>query len=272
MNEMKIFNNTEFGEMGVLVIGGKEYFPATECAGVLEYANPHKAIINHCRWVTKREVPHPQNPGKNIEKNFITEGDLYRLILGASSQSKNPKVKEKAERFERWIFDEVLPDIRKHGVYMADKLLDDILKNPDLGIKIFTEYKAAKAKAKELELENAKNRQMIGELKPKASYYDLILQNKSVVPITVIAKDYGMSGRALNKLLHDLGVQYKMHGTWLLYQNYADMGYTQSKTHAIDADRNKMHTYWTQKGRLFLYDLLKNERNLLPLVERQESA
>lgn len=95
MNEMKIFNNTEFGEIGVLVIDGKEYFPATECAKVLEYANPHKAIINHCRWVTKREVPHPQNTGKTIEKNFITEGDLYRLILGASSQSKNPKVKKR---------------------------------------------------------------------------------------------------------------------------------------------------------------------------------
>ncbi|WP_353892925.1 phage antirepressor KilAC domain-containing protein [Proteinivorax hydrogeniformans] len=261
MKEMKTFNNTEFGKIGVLVINGKEYFPATECAKILGYVDPYDAVNRHTKGSVKHRVP---TSGGEQEIKFIPEGDLYRLIV----KSKLPE----AERFERWIFDEVLPDIRKHGVYMADKLLDDILKNPDLGIKIFTEYKEAKAKAKELELENAKNRQMIGELKPKASYYDLILQNKSVVPITVIAKDYGMSGRALNKLLHELGVQYKMHGTWLLYQHYADMGYTQSKTHAIDANRNKMHTYWTQKGRLFLYDLLKNERNLLPLVERERSA
>jgi phage antirepressor YoqD-like protein len=81
-------------------------------------------------------------------------------------------------------------------------------------------------------------------LKPKASYYDLILQNKSLVPISKIAKDYGMSGRAFNKLLHDLGVQYKMGNCWLLYQEYADQGYTQSKTHAIDAERSVMHTYF----------------------------
>ncbi|WP_350343249.1 phage antirepressor KilAC domain-containing protein [Proteinivorax tanatarense] len=261
MKEMKTFNNTEFGKIGVLVINGKEYFPATECAKILGYVDPYDAVNRHTKGSVKHRV---LTSGGEQKINFIPEGDLYRLIV----KSKLPE----AERFERWIFDEVLPDIRKHGVYMADKLLDDILKNPDLGIKMFTEYKEAKAKAKELELENAKNRQMIGELKPKASYYDLVLQNKSVVPITVIAKDYGMSGRALNKLLHELGVQYKMHGTWLLYQHYADMGYTQSKTHAIDANRNKMHTYWTQKGRLFLYDLLKNEQNLLPLVERQESA
>ncbi|HRY14115.1 MAG TPA: phage antirepressor KilAC domain-containing protein, partial [Syntrophomonadaceae bacterium] len=83
-----------------------------------------------------------------------------------------------------------------------------------------------------------------------------------------IAKDYGMSGKAFNKLLHELGVQYKMGDTWLLYQQYADQGYTQSRTHAIDAEKSRMHTYWTQKGRLFLYDLLKNRRGLLPMIER----
>jgi len=98
------------------------------------------------------------------------------------------------------------------------------------------------------------------------------LYNDEQDNIFKIAKDYGMSGRAMNKLLHDLGVQYKMGDTWLLYQKYANMGYTQSKTHAIDAERSVMHTYWTQKGRLFLYDLLKNKRNLLPMIERTKSA
>lgn len=83
-----------------------------------------------------------------------------------------------------------------------------------------------------------------------------------------IAKDYGMSGQALNKLLHELGIQYKMRDTWLLYQEYANRGYTQSRTHNIDAGRSVMHTYWTQKGRLFLYDLLKSECGRLPVIER----
>ena len=111
--------------------------------------------------------------------------------------------------------------------------------------------------------------QQIAELQPKASYYDLILQNKNTVPITQIAKDYGMSGRKFNELLHELGVQYKFRKTWLLYQHYAECGYTQSRTYAIDESRSVMHTYWTQKGRLFLYDLLKNE-GILPVIEQED--
>lgn len=111
--------------------------------------------------------------------------------------------------------------------------------------------------------------QQIAELQPKASYYDLILQNKNTVPITQIAKDYGMSGRKFNELLHELGVQYKFRKTWLLYQQYAECGYTQSRTYAIDESRSVMHTYWTQKGRLFLYDLLKNE-GILPVIEQED--
>lgn len=166
------------------------------------------------------------------------------------------------------MFDEVIPTVRKHGLYAKDELLN----NPDLFISALEELKAERERTKRFELENAKNKQIIGELKPKASYYDLILQNKSLMPISQIAKDYGMSGKAFNKLLHELGVQFKQGNTWLLYQGYADQGYTQSRTFAIDAERSRMHTYWTQKGRLFLYDLLKNERSLLPVIERKQSA
>ena len=256
---MKIFNHKEFGELSILIINGKEYFPASRCAAILGYTNTRDAISRHCRGVVKHDII--DNLGRTQETNFIPEGDLYRLII----RSNLPK----AEQFERWVFDEVLPSIRKFGLYATDALIDDILNNPDLGIKLFTEYKQAKERAKQLELETAKQKQIIGELRPKASYYDLIVQNKSLVPITKIAKDYGMSGRAMNKLLHELGVQYKMGNTWLLYQDYADQGYTQSKTHTIDAERSVMHTYWTQKGRLFLYDLLKNKRGLLPVIERK---
>ncbi len=259
MNDMQVFNHTEFGELSVLIIGGKEYFPASKCASILGYTNPRDAIVRHCRGVVKHDII--DNLGRTQEMNFIPEGDLYRLII----RSNLPE----AQRFESWVFDEVLPSIRKYGLYAPDVLIDKMLGNPEYGIRLLTEYKQAKEKARQLELENAKHKQIIGELRPKASYYDLILQNKSLVPITKIAKDYGMSGQAMNKLLHQLGVQYKMGNTWLLYQDYADQGYTQSKTHTIDAEKSVMHTYWTQKGRLFLYDLLKNERGLLPVIERK---
>jgi len=267
-NNLQIFNNTEFGELGVLVIDGKEYFPASECARILGYSNPRDAILRHCKpegvvkhdGVSLTTNQYGISTEQMVEKTYITEGNLYRLII----RSKLPA----AERFERWIFDEVLPTIRKHGLYATEKVLDEILADPDYGIRLFSELKAERERRKALEMENAQHKQIIGELRPKASYYDLILQNKSLVPISKIAKDYGMSGKAFNKLLHELGVQYKMGDTWLLYQQYADQGYTQSRTHAIDAEKSRMYTYWTQKGRLFLYDLLKNRRGLLPMIER----
>ena len=271
MSNLKVFNSREFGDLQIMVIDGKEHFPATDVARILGYKNPQKAIKDHCKTpgvtirsvgvVTGKKVD-GTDAVQMVDKKFINEGNLYRLIVKSQLEA--------AERFEHWVFDEVLPDIRKHGIYASESLLNDIIRNPELGIKLFTEYKEAKEKAKKLELENAQNKQIIGELKPKATYYDLILQNKSLMPITQIAKDYGLSGRALNKILHELGVQYKMSGTWLLYQAYADMGYTQSKTHVIDSEKSVMHTYWTQKGRLFLYDLLKNKISLLPAIEREE--
>lgn len=116
MNEMQVFQNSEFGSLGVLEINGKPHFPATACVKILGYAKPHNAIAQHCRYSLKQGVPHPQNPGKNVEMNFISEGDLYRLIV----HSKLPA----AERFERWVFDEVLPSIRQTGGYgnMAEAL------------------------------------------------------------------------------------------------------------------------------------------------------
>ena len=101
MNNLRVFNSTEFGQLEIMVIDGKEFFPATEVAKMLCYGNPHQAIIKNCRYLTKREVPHPQSEGKTIEKNFIPEGDVYRLIIGASSQSKNKQVKKKAEQIGR---------------------------------------------------------------------------------------------------------------------------------------------------------------------------
>lgn len=123
-----------------------------------------------------------------------------------------------------------------------------------------------------LALDNKVKDQQILELQPKASYYDLILQCKDLLSITVIAKDYGKSAEWMNKKLHELGVQFKQSGVWLLYQKYADKGYTQTKTQnypKTDGTQGvKIHMYWSQKGRLFLYNLLKNN-GIMPIVEME---
>lgn len=121
-----------------------------------------------------------------------------------------------------------------------------------------------------LRLENKVQEQQIAELKPKASYYDLVLQCKDLLSMTEIAKDYGMSAKGMNKLLHDLGVQYKQSGIWFLYSKYQSNGYTQTKTQNYSKSDGSQgvttHTYWTQKGRLFLYELLK-ANEILPMIE-----
>lgn len=118
---------------------------------------------------------------------------------------------------------------------------------------------------------NVKN-QIIGELKPKADYYDEILKNPGLVTITQIAKDYGMSGKKMNDILHDLGIQYKQSGQWLLYDKYSKNGYTHSETVDIvrsDGRRDvKMNTKWKQKGRIFLYNMLK-ENGIVPMIEQE---
>ena len=121
-----------------------------------------------------------------------------------------------------------------------------------------------------LRLENKVQEQQIAELKPKASYYDLVLQCKDLLSMTEIAKDYGMSAKGMNKLLHDLGVQYKQSGIWFLYSKYQSNGYTQTKTQNYSKPDGSQgvttHTYWTQKGRLFIYELLK-ANEILPMIE-----
>lgn len=121
-----------------------------------------------------------------------------------------------------------------------------------------------------LRLENKVQEQQIAELKPKASYYDLVLQCKDLLSMTEIAKDYGMSAKGMNKLLHDLGVQYKQSGIWFLYSKYQSNGYTQTKTQNYSKPGGSQgvttHTYWTQKGRLFIYELLK-ANEILPMIE-----
>ena len=124
-----------------------------------------------------------------------------------------------------------------------------------------------------LRLESKIKDQQIAELTPKATYYDLILQCKDLLSVTEIAKDYGMSATGFNKMLYEFGIQYKQSGVWFLYAKYQSEGYTQTKTQNYNrpdgTQGSKTHMYWTQKGRLFLYDFLKS-KDVLPMIERTE--
>ena len=150
------------------------------------------------------------------------------------------------------------------------------LESPKLPTDFLSALKALVSSEEEkqvLLLENKQQKQVIGEMKPKADYTDFILQNKGLVTITQIAKDYGMSGQKMNVLLHEYGVQYKQSDQWLLYEKYHDKGYTHSETigisHKDGTEFVKMSTKWTQKGRLFIYNLLK-KNEILPVIEQDK--
>lgn len=262
MNEIFNFYGQE---VRTVTINGEPYFVGKDVADILAYKEANKAIARHVDEDDRTKHPITDNLGRTQETYIINESGVYNLIFGAAKQSANAEIKKKAKDFKRWVTSEVLPTIRKHGMYAVDDLLD----NPDMAIAAFQRLKEERQLRLQAQEEVAQKNQIIQELQPKATYYDLILQSESLVAISMIAKDYGMSPQKLNNLLHELKVQFKQGSTWLLYQKYADKGYTQSKTHTIDAERSKMHTYWTQKGRLFIYDLLKNKKGILPKVEQE---
>ena len=246
------FASSEFGTVRIIEENGKYLFCGMDIAKALGYANHRAALQQHCKGVVKRDA---LSHGGIQEFSFISEGDVYRLIV----HSKLPS----AERFEKWVFDEVLPAIRKHGAYATDELLQ----NPDLLEQALNALAAEHEKRTELEAKNEIQRGIIREMEPKVSYYDIILRTKNAVPITLIAKDYGMSATQMNRILHALGIQYRVGGTWMLYQKYAGEGYTVTHTYIIDQRTSRMHTCWTQKGRLFLYDLLC-DHGIYPVTER----
>ena len=248
-NQIQVFQNEEFGKLEVLMLGGKPHFPAADCAKVLGYKNPHKALNDHCPHRTKCEVEVQTGvkadgrPAlQRVKKMYIPEGDLYRLIL----RSKLPV----ASRFETFVCDEVLPAIRQHGAYITADTLERMRSDTAFADELLERLAAEQAKNKDL-------MDYVNTLQPKAYYCDVVLQSSYAMPVSVIAKDYGMSAFAFNKLLHELGVQYKVGGTWLLYKEYANCGYTVSKTYLVGDEEVSVHTCWTQKGKVFLYALLK---------------
>ncbi|HHO6029453.1 TPA: phage antirepressor [Staphylococcus aureus] len=245
MQALQRFQNSQFGDLEILTIEGKQWFPATKVAMTLGYSNPRDAISRHVkrRGVVNHDVI--DSLGRKQNKKFIDEGNLYRLI----SRSKLPQ----AEQFEEWVFDEVLPAIRKHGIYATDDVIEQTLKDPDYIITVLTEYKKEKE-------QNLLLQQEIGELKPKADYVDEILKSTGTLATTQIAADYGISAQKLNKLLHEARLQRKVNKQWVLYSEHMGKSYTDSDTITIVRSDGRedtvLQTRWTQKGRLKIHEIM----------------
>ena len=252
--DVQVFDNLKVKEEN-----GQVLFDA-ESAAIGLGISDEKGEVTYVRWNRVNKYLFATS-GESVNRgDFITEPQFYKLAIKANNET--------AEKFQDWVTTEVLPTIRKHGTYMTDKTIEEVLTNPDTIIRLATDLKNERQ-------EKLMLAQQVTELKPKADYTDLILSNKTLVTIIFIAKDYGMSGLAMNKLLHDLGVQYSQSGVWLLYAKHQTKGWTQSETtEVVRKDGSKklvMNTKWTQKGRLGLYELLK-DNGYLPLIERDQPA
>lgn len=254
MNELQIFN-FENNEVRTMIVNDEPFFVANDVAKTLGYTNPSKATNDHCKkgftgWGN-------DSLGRPQQFKLIPESDVYRLVF----RSKLPE----AEKFENWVTEEVLPSIRKHGGYLTPEKIEEALLNPDTLIKLATNLKEERTQRLLAE-------QRVNELQPKADYYDSILRNKSLMTISVIAKNYGMSAKGMNTLLHELGVQYNHAGTWLMYSKHQNKGYTHTEMIPVQGSEKLVpSTKWTQKGHIFIYELLKNN-GVLPLIEQKDLA
>lgn len=252
MNQPQLFN-FQGKNLNVVEKNGEVYFDAEQSAigmGISQTKNGK----TYARWERVQEYLHSPQVGKG---DYITEPQFYELAIKANNQT--------ARSFQHWVTNEVLPSIRKHGAYMTPAKIEEVLTDPDTIIQLATQLKQERKGRLIAE-------QKVNELTPKATYYDKVLADKSLVTITQIAKDYGISGRAMNKKLHELKVIYKQGQTWLLYAKYQKTGWTHSETVMVPkkdgTEKAVLNTKWTQQGRLGLYELLKNN-GIIPLIEQE---
>lgn len=255
MNELQEFN-FQGNQLRTVMIDSEPFFVGNDAASAIGYTNPQKAIRDHVKEkykLTERIVL----AGQNREVIVISEPGLYQL----ASESKLPS----AGPFQDWVYEEVLPSIRKHGAYMTPETIEKALLNPDTIINLATQLKEERSGRLIAE-------QQVQELKPKADYYDMILASKGLVTTTSIAKNYGMSARMFNSLLHSWVIQYKQSGSWYLYSKYQGHGYTHTVpvpyVHSDGRVDIQPSTKWTQKGHKFIYEFLK-ARGILPVIERE---
>lgn len=251
MSTSQKFNNGLF-QLEVKAENGESLFNVESVArslGITETKNNKEYV----RWVRVNEYLGTNSP-QVAKGSFVSEPMVYKLAFKANN--------EVAEKFQDWLAVEVLPSIRKNGMYATDELLD----NPDLLIEVATKLKEERTLRLVAE-------QRVAEYEPKISYLDSILESTDTVTITQIAADYGLSAVAMNKRLNELKIQHKVGGQWILYTRHQREGYTKSHTTRVPKADGKekvvMNTKWTQKGRLFIYESLK-EINVYPLMDIEQ--
>lgn len=269
MDNLQLFN-FEGNEVRTLKINDEPYFVGKDVANILGYSNTRKALQDHVDLEDKKDgVTIRDSIGRNQKPTVINESGLYSLILS----SKMPN----AKRFKHWVTSEVLPAIRKHGAYMTDQKAFDVVHNKN-GLADLLQQAADQLKQKDIRIEEveAENKNLTAQLEEsnkKASYLDLILGDPTPIVTTQIANDYGYSAIAFNRLLKKLRVQRRVNGQWILYKPFMGKGYTSTKSKPYEDHRGKLrikiYTVWTQKGRRFIYDILK-KNGILPLIERED--
>ena len=291
--QVQVFENTEFGKIRTIEIDGEPWFVGKEVASVLGYAKPLNALDKHVDGDDSLFRGLIDGVGRNQKTKLINESGLYSLILS----SKLPN----AKAFKRWVTSEVLPSIRKTGAYVTDELLDKLANSEEERDVLFdTLIKERKERREEqsvfnrnfennekifaairsecddlleentdLKEDNKLLESCIGALLPSADYCDTILQCEDAIPVSVIASTYGLSAVVFNRMLHEIGIQRKVGGTWILYARYNGNGYTVLRSYPVGENKAARHSYWTERGRKFLYDTLKT-CGIIPTVERRE--
>lgn len=232
MSDIQIFNNEEFGEVRTLEINGEPWFIGKDLTEALNYGNPRQALITNVDEEDKG-VHEMDTPGGKQEMTIINESGLYSLVLG----SKLPN----AKKFKRWITHEVIPDIRKHGIYATDNVINQILNNPDFGIELLETLKKERAARVEAERKNA-----------------ILTHVNKTYTMTEIAKELNLpSAKKLNDILKEKKIQYKVNDTWVFYSKYSNLGYEDIKQEVLDNGKVVYHRKITQMGREFILNLLK---------------
>lgn len=227
MSQVKIFNSEEFGEIRTVTVNENPMFCLTDVCKALEIQN----ATDVAKRLDDDEVTRFNLGGKSGETNFVNESGLYSVILRSD--------KPNAKKFRKWITAEVLPSIRKHGIYATDNVIDNILNNPDFGIQLLTRLKEERAARVEAEKKNA-----------------ILMHVNKTYTATEIAKELELKSAAqLNKMLEEKKIQYHVNGTWVMYSKYSNLGYEEIKQEVLDSGRVIYHRRITQLGREFILKL-----------------
>ena len=266
MNTLEVFENPDFGSVRVVEVNNTPWFVGKDVAVALGYSNTKDALVTHVDQEDKRLIQKSENTTFDIPNRgmtIINESGLYSLVLS----SKLPT----AKKFKRWVTAEVLPSIRKHGIYATAPTIEKMIADPNTAIQLLEALRDEQTKRKALEAENEHQRQIIMDFEPKKQYLDKILSSTGTMATTQIAADYNLSARKLNQILHEEGIQHKVGDQWILYQKHMGKGYTKSETipivHMDGRPGTKMFTRWTQKGRVLIHEVL-TKRGIKPAMDQ----